>query len=337
MFAVPFYAIDPTLAVDAAWLGEGLAVFWPYATVVFDLDGAIRDAFPSRGLRAVGADERYAAFVCGGGGAANSGYFGAQVFVRDTRARAWLPPGTPIPETLPRFVAGTIGDVKWAVVIDTREGLGYRTSPGASGDQCGETFNSACGRYVWDRGRFVLEAATGQAVLDASPLEGKLVGFAKTETGWRFLMQDETEDNDDQDEDEPRARLHLKDQTNAVVRTLDANALSCALSADGVRLVEVTSSALRISEADSGRVDVAFDLSELRRALELPSHEDELWQQLAAAFGTAAQLAACNVEEVRQALAALWRSGELEDADLSQAIAAANTVAPLPDRVPSTS
>jgi hypothetical protein len=94
---------------------------------------------------------------------------------------------------------------------------------------------------------------------------------------------------------------------------------------------------LRISEADSGRADVAFDLSELRRALGLPSHEDELWQQLAAAFGTAAQLAACNVEQLRQALAGIWRSGELEDADLSQAIAAANAAAPLPERVPSIS
>ena len=150
-------------------------------------------------------------------------------------------------------------------------------------------------------------------------------------------MQDDPEDNDEEDGDAPRARLHLKDETNAVVRTLDANTLACALSARDARLVEVSSGAIRISEADSGRAEVAFDLSELRGALELPDREDELWQQLAATFGTAAQLAACNVEQVRQALAGLWRSGELADADLRQAIAAANTVAPLPERVPSIS
>lgn len=331
MFGVPFGDRDATGLVDVAWLPDGLVVFWPYATLVFALDGTVRDAFPTRGLRAVGGDSSVIGLVCGGGPAASSGYFGAEVFVRDVVAHEWRSRGSLIPPTIPRYVAGTIGDVKWAVVVDAREGVGYRTSPVTSGDQCGEAFNSACGGFVWDRGRFVLEAATGIAVLDVKRLEGTFVGFARGTRGWRFLMLDEPQDEDLPDDAEPPPLLfRLKDETNAVIRSLDKATLACALSPDANRLVEVTDSALVVTDADSGRQEVTFDLSNLTPALRLP-RSSELWQSLAAVYGTPAQLATQGVEEVLTTTKDLW--GTFEAGEVAEAMEEARRCPRLPGRV----
>ncbi len=360
MFGVPFGEVDPTVPGDAAWLPDGLVVFWPYVTIVFGFDGRIRDVFASRGLRAIGGDARFLGLVCGGGGVASSGYFGAEVFVRDLEKHEWLTRGSPIPASIPRYVAGTIGDVKWAVVVDTLEGIGYRTSPRASGDQCGETFNSACGRYAWDRGRFVLEAATGKAVLDVDRLEGQLLGFAHAERPdsrgagpdqpdsrgagpdqpdsrgagperWRFLMLAEPGDDElPEDVEPPPSLIRLVDETGAVLRTLERATVACALSADASQLVEVAPHSLTVTDCDSGRRLRQLDLSTLTAALELP-RRGALWQNLAAAFGVPSRLPRERAA-VRAALDRMWDS--FDDKALAGAITQAKKRLALPERVP---
>jgi hypothetical protein len=318
---------DETTPGDAAIVAGGVVVAWHYLTIVFALDGTIRDVFPTCDLRVVGSDARYLALVCGGGSVANSGHFGGEVHVRDTVEHGWLPRGEALPSSLPRFVAGTLGDVRWAVVIDVTEGVGYRTSPLYQDDQCGETFSSGCGRFVWDRGRFVLEAATGDAVLDVDRLTGVFLGFAKTEEGWRFLMISDPED------DAAPGRVQLVDETGAVVRDLGALEArhAFALSPDGRRLVHARTGELRVCDADSG-VGASFDLSSLAPALRLPNTSG-LWQRLAAAHGAPSLLITQAPAQLRETLPASYDGEEVTAEALADAIDEATRCPRLPDRV----
>jgi hypothetical protein len=309
-------------------ISGGVVVAWQYLTIVFALDGAIRDTFPTCGLRVVGSDERHVSLVCGGGSVTSSGHFGGEVHVRDTVEHRWLPRGEALPSSLPRFVAGTLGDVRWAVVIDVKEGVGYRTSPLYQDDQCGETFTSACGRFVWDRGRFVLEVATGAAVLDADRLTGVFLGFAKTEVGWRFLMISEPED------DAAPRHVQLVDEIGAVVRDLGAleNRHAFALSPDGRRLVHARTGELRVCDADSGE-GAGFELASLTPALRLPNTSG-LWQRLAAAFGAPSLLVTQTPAQLREAVAGSYDDDDDVTAEaLIAAIAEAKRCPRLPDRV----
>jgi hypothetical protein len=330
----PFFALDAPEACAApgevAFVAGGFLVAWPYVSLVFDEGGVVRDVFPTRGLRVVGSTTRHVALVCGGGALADSPHFGGQLFVRDTHARTWLARGTAVPRGLPRYVAGTVTELKWAIVVDVVKGVGYRTAPLAAGDQAGETFNSACGRFVWDRERFVLRADTGKAVLDTLPVTGTTLGFAKAGRGWRFLMSEKVGDV---------ARVLLKNEQGVTLRDLGpAHLTACALSADGARVVAVTASRLEVTRADSAAPVATWDLSGLGPALEVPA--GEVHRRLAAVYGTPSLFVGQPLAALREAAARTpgERSG---DAELRAALAEAKrrpalplNVTPLPDPLP---
>ena len=333
-FALPFedesYETTPR---DCAFVGASFLLQYRYASLVIGPDGEIRDVFPTCGLRAVGSDERYVLLVCGGGGAADSGYFGAEAFVRDTVEHRWLTGA--IPETLPRFVAGTVGDMKWAIVTDVVQGVGYRTAPHATGDRCGGTFNSACARYAWGGERFVLEASTGNPVLDARDVQGILVSFAKNARGWRFVM---LEQPDDPYEDELPSKLRVVDETGACIRELDNfdDATALALSSDGTRMLQATFDHMRVVDTDSGRVlGPTIDLRPLQAALALPE-ETDVWRRLVASVAYPAAVAAMTPEQARVAIADTW-GDDPEPAVLEATLGAAANAPALPRVLPRTS
>ncbi len=332
MFAVPFGSEScETVPCDCAFLDSGFLLQFRFASIVLDADGEVRDFFGTCGLRAVGSDERHVLLVCGGGRTANSGYFGAEAFVRDVVSHGWLK-GV-LPESLPRFVAGTIGDAKWSVVVDVVKGGGYRMAPRWIGDQCGNTFNSTCGHYAWDGTRFVLEANSGTAVLDARDLHGDLVSFAKTSNGWRFVMLEHPSEEEEDEESLPN--LRLLDEAGQIVRELGEfdYESAVALSPNGARLLHVTGDRLRMLDTDSGEaLGHSIDLRPLRAALALPE-DGGLWQRLAAAYAVPAALAEASPAQAREAIKDTW-GDEPSDDDLAAAIGVARQRPELPKRLP---
>ncbi|MGE0400544.1 MAG: hypothetical protein AB7T06_27795 [Kofleriaceae bacterium] len=332
-YALPFSDESfETAPRDCAFVGSGFLLQYRYASLVIGLEGEIRDVFPTCASRAVGSDARHVLLVTGGGGASDSGYFDGEAYVRDVAEHRWLV--DEIPQSLPRFIAGTIGDMKWAVVVDVVAGVGYRTAPHTAGDQCGGTFNSACTRYVWDGARFVLEAATGEPVLDARAISGTLVSFAKTATGWRFIVLADA-DRDPYEEDEKPSQLRIVDESGACIRELGEfdYATAVALSADGTRMLHATMDNLRIVDADTGRlVGPAIDLRPLHTALALPN-ENDLWRRLTASVAIPSAVARMSVEQARDAIEATW-SDTPEDAEISAVLAEAASAPELPRSLP---
>jgi hypothetical protein len=158
----PFAAFvdgNPTALRDCAAVADGYLLMFDFASVVVASDGAVLDAFPTAGLRPVGSIRGLILFVAGGGPTSWTGYFGPAPVVRDVANRRWVE--GELRRGLPRYVAGTVGDVKWSIVCDLRERLGYRISPRWLGDQCGGTFTCVDNRYAHDSADFVVECATG--------------------------------------------------------------------------------------------------------------------------------------------------------------------------------
>lgn len=332
-FALPFSDEScETAPRDCAFVGSGFLLQYRYASLVIGPDGEVRDVFPTCASRAVGSDARHVLLVTGGGGASDSGYFEAEAYVRDVVEHRWL--AGEIPQSLPRYVAGTIGDMKWAIVVDVVAGVGYRTAPHTAGDQCGGTFNSACTRYAWDGARFVLKAATGEPVLDSRDISGTLVSFAKTATGWRFIVLVDA-DRDPYEEDERPSQLQIVDESGTCIRDLGDfdYATAVALSADGTRMLHATMDDLRIVDTDTGSlVEPAIDLRPLHASLALPE-ETEVWRQLTASVAIPAAVIRMSVEQAREAIEATW-SDPPEDTEISVVLAEAARAPELPRTLP---
>lgn len=309
--------VDATAPLDAAFLPDGFLVQCQFASVVLGTDGGVRDVFPTCGLRLVGADPAALLLVCGGGPTASSGYIGGEAYVREIAEHHWRTGA--VPATLPRHVAGTIGDVKWAVVLDVAAPRGYRMSPGFPGDQRSETFNSACGRYAWDAYQFVREAATGEAVLDARDVRGRLVGFARAADGWRFLVW--------ADAKAPAPALRILDERGMELRRFEDTAGAWAMSPDGARVLHATRAALQVFDLAAGTPAPVFALAPLLAALALPE-DTEPWRQLAACFAVPAAVATATLEELRAALRGIGGDAP-SDEDLARAITTAATLPPL--------
>lgn len=333
-FAVSFASESgETSPRDCAFLDTGFLVQFRYASVVLSADGEVRDVFATCALRAVGSDARHVALVCGGGFTSSSGYFGAEAFVRDVAEHRWTTGA--IPGSLPRFLAGTIGDVKWSIVVDVVEGRGYRMAPRWMGDQCGSTFNSTCGRYAWDGSRFVLEASTGTAVLDTRDLRGALVSFARTANGWRFVMLDEPTDDEYEEHEAEPWKLRLLDERGACIRELEdfEHTSAWALSPDGERLLHVTADRLRVLDADGGDPrGPSIDLRPLGPAIALPDDVD-LWRRLTAAYAVPAALAGATLDQAREAIEDMWGDAPSDEA-LAAAIDVARTRPTMPKALP---
>lgn len=260
---------DPTVPLDCYALKSGFLVMFPFTSVVLDKEGQVRDVFPTKGLRAVGDGESAILFVGGGGPTSRTGYFDPAPVVRDLKTKSWVkgerPPG------LPRYVAGAIGDVKWAIVADLDRGMGYRISPSLPGDQCGGTTVSVDGVHAYDSGDFVLEAATGRPALDVRCLLHEVRSFVRREDGaWRFLgtsLEDEDGDEDedqgdDREEDSGRLGLVVFDRSGAVLRKVTHPA--AALTRDGKSVLSASSDELVLIDIDSGELELALDLRPLR-------------------------------------------------------------------------
>jgi hypothetical protein len=332
-YALPFSDESfETAPRDCAFVSSGFLLQYRYASLVIGPEGEVRDVFPTCASRAVGSDARHVLLVTGGGGASDSGYFDAEAYVRDVVEHRWV--AGEIPQSLPRFVAGTIGDMKWAIVVDVVAGVGYRTAPHTAGDQCGGTFNSACTRYAWDGARFVLEAATGEPVLDARDITGTLVSFAKTATGWRFIVLVDA-DGDPYEEDEKPSQLRIVDDSGTCIRELGDfdYATAVALSADGTRMLHATVDDLRVVDTDTGSlVGPALDLRPLHASLAFPE-ETDVWRRLIASVGIPAAVARMSVEQAREAIEATW-SDPPEDAEISAVLAEAGRAPELPRTLP---
>jgi hypothetical protein len=332
-FALPFSDESfETSPRDCAFVGSGFLLQYRYASLVIGPEGEVRDVFPTCASRAVGSDARHVLLVTGGGGASDSGYFGAEAYVRDVVEHRWL--AGEIPPSLPHFVAGTIGDMKWAIVVDVVAGVGFRTAPHTSGDQCGGTFNSACTRYAWDGARFVLEAATGKPVLDARDIPGTLVSFAQTATGWRFIVLVDA-DGDPYEEDEKPSQLRIVDESGTCIRELGDfdHATAVALSADGTRMLHATMDELRIVATDTGSLaGPTIDLRPLHASLALPE-ETEVWRRLTASVAIPAAVARMSIEQAREAIEATWCDPP-EDAEISAVLAEATRARELPRSLP---
>jgi hypothetical protein len=201
--------LDPGVPRDCFVLRSGLLVMFLWGSVVVGVDGELRDWFATCGLRPVGDDAASILFVSGGGPASGSRHFSPTPVVRDLRARRWvtgaLPPG------LPGYAAGTIADMRWAIVADLRRALGFHISPGSMSDQSGGAMTSVDNAYAYDGGPFVIEVASGRRVLDMRALVGEIVSFARCGDGaFRFIMapsdeEDEEAEGDDRAEDSDEA------------------------------------------------------------------------------------------------------------------------------------
>lgn len=256
--------LDVSVPVDCCFLPDSYLVQFPRTSLVLSPTGEVRDTFTTNGLRAVGGDRRHLLLVPGGGGAFLRGFVPAG-YVRDLEQQRWLTGA--LPAAVPRCVSGTLPEVDAAVVVDLAEGAFYWTTPRLP-DPAEYRTTSACGRYVWDGGSFVREAATGRAVLDARWIEGSTEGFARTGQGWRILLRQEPDEDDDRcyrfESDHP---LRLLDETGEVVRDLSEDPRPpdvLALSPDGTRLLHATAEELRVVDADSGRLlEVVADVRAL--------------------------------------------------------------------------
>ena len=310
-FAIPWFGAlgraDGSRVLDCAFIEGGLLVQLRYGSAILDAHGAILDIFPTCGLRLVGSTARHLAFVSGGGATATSASFGARLYVRDRRTRAWLTGA--IPDGLPRFVAGRVADVKWTIVVDTAEGRAYRMDPYSLSD-AGSAFNSACGRYVWDGSELVLEAETGAPVVDVRGMDADPIAFARGGEGWRFVVDPWRDEDEEDEEDEPVAHvLQLRDEQGRVLRELQPTAV--ALSPDATKLL-VADETLRIVAADTGAaLGPALDLQPLRDAFRLPE-DTEAWRHMVAPFGYPAALDGMDPESVVEAMQGQWGAPDLD-------------------------
>jgi len=300
----PRQAVDATEPRDCFVLRAGFLVQYPYASVVVGDDGEVRDIFPTCGIRPVGcSDDMKILFVSGGGQASDSGYFAPTPIVRDVVRRRWV--GGKLPKGLPRYVAGTIGDVKWAIVADLQRALGYRMSPDWIGDQCGFTTTSADGAYAYDGGWFVIEAATGKRVLDVRRLRKDVLSFARRADGaWRFVV-------------DGRERRVLDDKGKLVAR---ARHRVCAIDRTAERILVVSKKEL-VYAAIEGKTIKRIGLSSLSRRLAMPE-DTPLWHHLLSTFGVAEHVPS-TPKKVRAAFDAglVMVSSDLRDDEIARAIA----------------
>ncbi|NUO49041.1 MAG: hypothetical protein HOV80_09320 [Polyangiaceae bacterium] len=251
---------DPTVPLDCFALTDGFLVMFPLTSVVLDSKGEVRDVFPTKGLRPVGDSDTAILFVGGGGRAARTGYFDPAPVVRDLTTKSWVV--GPRPAGLPRYVAGAIGDVKWAIVADLDRGMGYRISPNLPGDQCGGTTTSVDGVHAFDSGHFVLEAATGRPVLDVRHLFHEVRSFVRRDDGAFRFLGFSLEDEDEVADDEPRPpALIVFDQSGTVIREVPFPA--AALTRDGRTVVCASSDELVLIDVDSGERKRSLDLRPL--------------------------------------------------------------------------
>lgn len=345
------FAIDrvsnPAAPRDCFVLRSGFLVMFPWGSVVLGPDGELRDWFATRGLRPVGDDGTSIVFVGGGGPTARSGYFSPTPIVRDVGARRWLT--GPLPPGLPRYVAGTIGDVRWAIVADLYRALGAHISPGWMGDQCGSTITSVDNAHAYDGGFFVIECATGRRVLDMRNRVGEVVSFVRRADGhWRLLMApgDDFDDDDDENEDEAAEAdeanieaeppcLRVVDESGAELHRLPTDATTAVLSPDGESLLWASPEELRLVDLESGRGRLALDLRPLVPLLSAPLgvKDADLFCGLLASFGFAGHVAEQTPESARAALAESYYFGRVDDQSLADAIAVAGAC-PTPATLP---
>jgi hypothetical protein len=306
---------------DGLMLQSGCLLMFPYLSLVVGSDGEIRDAFPTSGLRPVGSSETAILFVQGGGRASSTGYFTPTPVVRDIVHRRWVVGG--IPPGLPRYVAGTIGDVKWAIVADLERAVGYRVSPGWPSDQCGGTMTSLDGRHAFDGGPFVVDAATRRPVVDARALDGDVLSFVQREDGaWRFLMLSVGVDEDKEEVEggETATAPRVVDEAGREVGTFP-DALS--LSRHGRRILCASADEASILTVDSAELAWRADLRPLAQLFAMPENtaNAELWRNLLATFGVAEWIAKQTPETIRSALRDPYLDGEnLDDATLRAVI-----------------
>ena len=291
---------------DCFVLATGFLVQYGYASVVLSKNGKVGDFFPTCGLRPVGCtDDLKILFVSGGGPSADTGYFTPTPVVRDVIRQKWLS-GKP-PKAVPRYVAGTIGDMKWAIVADLERALGYRMSPDWVGDQCGYTTTSVDGAYAYDGGWFVIEAATGKRVQDVREVARDVLSFTRRADGtWRFIVDGQ--------------ERHVVDETGKVIASPRHRV--CAIDRVGERVLSVSKKEL-VYEAIGGDTITRVDLSPLARKLAMPE-ETPLWHLLLATFGVAERVPK-SPKRVRAAFEAgyVMIGDALTDAEIDRAILAA--------------
>jgi hypothetical protein len=286
-----------------------------FCSVVIAPDGTIVDAFPTGDLRPVGSADGRILFVAGGGPTSWTGYFSPAPVVRDVANRSWHQ--GELPDGLPRYVAGAVGDVKWSVVCDLHEKLGYRISPRWLGDQCGGTFTCADNRYAYDSADFVVECATGRKALHAHDLDIELVSFARTAEGrWRFVGYPWAR------EDEPPPGLVLCTGDGEILRELPYSAAQMCPGGESL-LVGTDDELVRLS-ATRGEAATRVDLRRLHSALGATISHDV--GPLLALHGAPEDLAKQTPGSVRRALDRSYVSHEdwTEEA-IATAIHAAST------------
>ncbi|MFK7987385.1 MAG: hypothetical protein AB8I08_15295 [Sandaracinaceae bacterium] len=323
--------LDEAAPSDVALLPTGALVMFPYASVLIARDGELVDVFPTRGLRAVGGSATHSLFVSSGGPTASTGYFSPTPIVRDHGSRRWHVGR--LPEGLPRYVAGTVADLKWSIVTDLERGQGFRTSRCFHGDQSGETRSSACNRYVVDGGRFVFETATGRPALDLG--EDRLVlSFARGEA-WRLVVVPPEEDEvGDEDEEWEPPPARVVDGEGRQVAEVPFGPVD--LDPSGRELLHVVGNRLILRELDRHAVLGEADLGPLARCVrppESPSVEvARAWQDVLATWGLPRTIAAKSEEALIEAIRR--RFGRPDDVDINAMRAEASRCPATPKRVP---
>lgn len=295
----------PTRACDCFPLRNGVLVMFTFASVVLAPSGDIRDIFPTFGLRPVGDSETAILFVAGGGPASASGYFEPRPVVRDLKKRSWIEGKRPA--DLPRYVAGTVAEAKWAIVADLERSKGYRLSPFSPSEQSGATVTSANGIHAYDAGDFVRETATGKVVLDMRALRPEVRSFIRRSDGsWRFAGYIA-----DGEEEAPPFTIFDEDGNDMLL--IEHNA--AALTRDGEGLLCASDEEVALFDLESGTRQLALDLRALGPALAVPhgAEHEEMWPELLSAFGTAEHVAQETVESLRAALAEMSVAKQLID------------------------
>jgi hypothetical protein len=306
-------AEDPAKPRDCFVLGSGFLVLYPFASIVLGAGGEVRDVFETCGLRPVGCSDTKILFVAGGGPTADTGYFSPTPVVRDVAKRRWVT--GKVPKGLPRYVAGTIGDVKWAIVADLERARGYRISPDWVGDQCGFTVASLDGAYAYDGGNFMIEIATGKRVLDMRQLGHDVLSFTRRPDGaWRFVGVPAPQ-TDDEAPGPPRVV-----DVDAAVIAQPAHPV-CALDPSGERILSVSKKELVFASVE-GETLARFDLAGLARGLALPKNTP-LWRDLLATHGVAERVTG-TVASVRAALERGYADDGVTDAEIARAISTAS-------------
>lgn len=326
------YEPPATVPLGCAVLPFGFLVQFPFASIVLGRGGEVRDVFSTSMLAFIGADERHILLNARG----------PAMFVRDATQGRWLTGA--VPNTLPRFVAAGAGEENEPFVYDSAKDTCWPLfHPRFSTDphRYPTPINSTCGRYVWDGVRFVFDPADGRALFDGSALDcdsdraesyRSVLNFAKTDSGWRFLLDDEDSNLVEGDIDEPWLKV-VDENGSTANNAIDLEwTKAVALSPDGTQLLHVTEERLTVLELAREQVTIELDLKPLQPAIALPEDSD-LWRALGACFVTPAALAKASLAEVRQAAQQLLYP-EATDDDLEAAIARAAKCPPLPATVP---